>query len=177
MTASFTPHKTPCSLPERRPSGDTSARSQRDGGCGDAGIVFVAQLDTTNCVYAAFKGGWGGLCWLKLIAQITGLPRRGGRPTGLPFSLVSLHYLFAVATFAAAATQHASDWLASSNRPFFYFFPWKFARPLQECPGLGRLQRGGCWELGCVLDQGLNFPSEDEEKGLWHAPMRVSPAL
>lgn len=59
----------------------------------------------------------------------------------------------------------------------FYFFPWKFARPLQECPGLGRLQRGGCWELGCVLDQGLNFPSEDEEKGLWHAPMRVSPAL
>lgn len=143
MTASFTPHKTPCSLPERRPSGDTSARSQRDGGCGDAGIVFVAQLDTTNCVYAAFKGGWGGLCWLKLIAQITGLPRRGGRPTGLPFSLVSLHYLFAVATFAAAATQHASDWLASSKRPFFIFFlgsllaRFRSVRVWDACSGVG----------------------------------------
>lgn len=109
---------------------------------------------------------------MKLIAQIIGLPRRGGRPTGLSFSLVSLHYLFTVATFAAA-TQHASDWPASSKRCFFFFFYLEVCSPPRECPGLGRLQRGGCWELGCVLDQGLNFPSEDEEKGLWHAPMRV----
>lgn len=50
------PLKTPSSLPELRPSADTSARSQRDGGCGDAAIVFVAQLDTTSHVGDVQRG-------------------------------------------------------------------------------------------------------------------------
>ena len=46
----------------------------------------------------------------------------------------------------------------------------------QESPGLGHLQSGGCWELGRVWIRDWIFLWR-WGKGLWHAPMRVSPAL
>lgn len=107
----------------------------------------------TNCVYGAFRGG----CCLKLIAQIAGLPCGGGRTTcwALPRLIISLP------SQPCADCRHHSTCVWAVKRRVFYL---EVCAPPRESLGLGHLQGRGCWELGCVLDQGLNFPLKMRKK-------------
>lgn len=49
--------------------------------------------------------------------------------------------------------------------------------PPQESAVFGHLQGGGCWESLGVFGSGTEFFLWRWGKGLWHAPMRLSPAL
>lgn len=138
MTASFTPKKTPCSLPQRRPTSDTSARSQREGDCWDAalclwlslirqtvctvrskGVVLVEADSTDHWSSPRWRtGDWAGIC------------------SGLPS--LSIHRRKPCVRIAAA-TRHASG---PVQRRLFHLEVC--ALPPREWPGPGHLQRGGC---------------------------------
>lgn len=147
MTASVTPNSlfSPCTR-----SHEWHLDSVTKGRGLLAWALFVAQLDMTNCVYGAFKGvvlveadstdQESSLWWTRIYSLLSSL---------------SIH----IATLCADHHRHSTRVQAVQRHGCL-----EVCMPPQESPGLGHLQRGGCWELGCVLDQGLNFPLKMRKK-------------
>lgn len=114
MTASFTPKKLPVLSPSDVPLATPRLAHKGKATVGTPHCVCGSAWYDKLCVRCVQRG----LCWLRLIAQITGLPRGGGRATGLGFALLSLHYLFTVATLRADRRRHSTRVRNSSKTPF-----------------------------------------------------------